>query len=146
MWAKVLSSCWISHSVRVIISFKSITRLNGVAPYHKKSVRRPTYEIYNWETDEDEVYLDAEADPKYENANPGTVTCEGYAIDVWEYNLYFGEKKWEQDILVHVGTIPGNSALRILSRLQAMQASARPLGLDPIQDYEDLAEFAGNDR
>jgi hypothetical protein len=109
-------------------------------------VRQQTYEKYDLETDEDEVYLDAEADPKYENVNPGTVTCEGYAIDVWEYNLYFGEKKWEHDILVHAGTVPGNSAPRILSRLQAMQAGERPLGLDPIQDYEDLAEFAGNAR
>ena len=109
-------------------------------------MRRPTYEKYDWETDEDEVYLDAEADPKYENANPGTVTCEGYAIDVWEWNLYFGEKKWEHYICIHADTIPGNSAPRILSRLQAMQADERPLGLDPTQDYEDLAEFAGNAR
>jgi hypothetical protein len=109
-------------------------------------VRRPTYEKYDLRTDEDEVYLDAEADPKYENASPGTVTCEGYAIDVWEWNLYFGEKKWEHDILIHAGTIPGNSVSRILSRLQAMQAGERPLGLDPIRDYEDLAEFAGNAR
>jgi len=109
-------------------------------------VRQPTYEKYDFETDEDEVYLDAEADPKYENVNPGTVTCEGYAIDVWEYNLYFGEKKWGHNLLVHASTVPRNSAPRILSRLQAIQAGERTLGLDPIQDYEDLAEFAGNAR
>jgi hypothetical protein len=71
--------------------------------------------------DEYIVYLDVEAHPKYKSANIGTVTCEGYAIDIWEHELFFGEKKWDHDIFIQAWNVPSLSAKRILRRLQELQ-------------------------
>jgi hypothetical protein len=55
---------------------------------------------------------------KYESVNIGTVTWEGYAIDILEHELFFREKKWDQDFFIQDWDVPSKHLLRHLQELQ----------------------------
>ncbi|KAL2871488.1 uncharacterized protein BJX67DRAFT_162618 [Aspergillus lucknowensis] len=58
-------------------------------PYRiqKKFMKR---ELEDEPADEDNILLEAEAYPAYENVNPGTVTVEGFGIDYWDAEILHG--------------------------------------------------------
>ncbi|KAG9032379.1 hypothetical protein FS842_004098 [Serendipita sp. 407] len=98
---------------------------------------------YEYPTDEDYVYFDAEADPRYDNMRPGTVTIEGYGLDCWEYEELHG-KSYDKTIFVGTGPLPNLPAKKLLRRIDELQKmTSKSLGWSPKQDEEDLAEFAG---
>ena len=33
------------------------------------------------------MFIDIEAQPKYDNVNPGTITIEGWAMECWDYQI-----------------------------------------------------------
>jgi hypothetical protein len=123
---------------------KCVRGLTLVESYHKKVFSGPPYDEYTLANDEARVLLDPEAHAEYENVNPGTVTCHGYAIDVWEHEINTNEKFQSYNIMVSAQNPPSLTGNRILRRLSELQSSKEPLGRDPLKDYEDLAEFTGN--
>jgi hypothetical protein len=113
-------------------------------PYHKKYFTGRLSGDEDFPNDKDTVYLAADAHPKYESINIGTVTCEGHAIDIWEHELFFGEKKWDHNIFIQAWNVPSLPAKRILRRLQELQIYDQEIGLNLSKDYEELVEFTGD--
>lgn len=113
------------------------------AAYHRKAFTRKP-EGQQHDTDEDGVYLDAEAHPEYESSNGGTVTCEGYGLDCWEHDLYFAGKNRQDTFIVYGGPVPSVSGTSLMRRLDELRSSTQRFGLDPSKDYKDLVEFAGD--
>lgn len=113
-------------------------------PYHQKNFTKRLGRNEDFPSDEDSVYLDAEAHRKYESANIGTVTCEGYAIEIWEHELFFGEKKWDHNFFIQNWNVPSLPAKRILRRLQELQIYDQEIGRNLSKDYQDLVEFTGD--
>ncbi|KAG8752104.1 hypothetical protein FRC14_007342 [Serendipita sp. 396] len=110
----------------------------------RKYITKSRQSEYESSTDEDYVLLDVEADPRYDNLRPGTVTIEGYGLDCWEYEELHG-KSHDKTIIVSTGPLPDLPAKKLLRRIDELQKmTSKSLGWDPQQDADDLAEFAGD--
>ena len=68
-------------------------------------------ENYDIPDSEDYTLLDAEAQPKYENVNPGTVTVEGFGIECWDFEM---TKPRSKTIMVNHSAMPNVSAAKLL--------------------------------
>ncbi|KAG8810143.1 hypothetical protein FRC17_003072, partial [Serendipita sp. 399] len=110
----------------------------------KKFITKSQNRDYDYPTDEDYVYLDCEANKKYDNIRPGTVTIEGYGMDCWEHEEVHG-KSYDKTIFVSTSVLPNIPAKKLLRRIDELQksVSSKTFGWNPKQEAEDLAEFAG---
>lgn len=107
--------------------------------WKKKFTKKIQYDEFDMPTDEDYVFLDVEADPKYNNIRPGTITVEGFGMEHWEYEEKFGEPRSER-ILVSAKELPTLPAKKLLRRIHELKTSGPP-GWSPAQEMEDLVEF-----
>lgn len=107
--------------------------------YRKKNyMKRRRKDDYDVDHD-DTVLFDIEANPKYENLNPGTVTVEGFALECWEYEDQFGIPR---DDTVFVSTSDMSiTAERLLRRLDELRRDPGRLGWNREQDRLDLEDF-----
>lgn len=90
---------------------------------------------------EDNVFFDPEADPQFENANPGTVTVEGYGLECWEFEY---QKMAPKRTVINVARLPMLTAGKILRRLDELKRGGRPFGQDLAMDELDLKEIVGD--
>lgn len=89
-------------------------------------------------TSEGFLFLDPEADPKYDNVRPGTITIEGFGMECWDYEECFG-KRDDKRIMVTTSAVPNIPAKKLLRRIDELKdIDPRRLGR---QDDEDLREF-----
>lgn len=140
---------WLGHEVRDgLESF--VTRDKGFVKsthasfesYHRtqyfKKRKKPTEN----EDQVDDVFFDSEASPKYHNVNPGTVTAEGFALEVWEYEELYGIER-ESDVFISTWFME-LSAERLLRRLDELRSNTNRLGWNPAEDHLDLHDFLGS--
>jgi len=104
----------------------------------KKRYRNEGY--YDIPDSEDHTLLDAEAHPKYENINPGTVTVEGFGIECWDFEMKRARNK---TIMVNYSELPKVSAAKLLRRLDELRRGGDKLGWSPDEDELDIKEFVG---
>ena len=90
-------------------------------------------------TDEEYFLLDPEAEPSFENVNPGTVTVEGFGVECWDFE---NKKPRNARILVNVSNLPVISTSKLLRRLDELQKSG-VFGKTPIEDELNLKEIVG---
>jgi hypothetical protein len=113
-----------------------------LALYHQKRYIQPEiYDRRTQPTEEDFLYLDAEADPRYENVNVGTVTCEGYALECWEYEQLFGKAKRFKRVAVNSKPGPQIPLQRLLWKIRELREAPRMLGLNKVIDQDDLCDL-----
>lgn len=93
-------------------------------------------------TSEDFVLLDPEAEPEFENINPGTVTVEGYGIECWDFEDH---KPKELKIFVNRSRLPVLPAKKLLRRLDELSHGGNAaFGSNKAGDELDLQEMVGN--
>jgi hypothetical protein len=97
-------------------------------------------EDYDIPDSEDYTLLDAEAQPKYENVNPGTVTVEGFGIECWDFEM---TKPRNKTIMVNNSAMPNVPAAKLLRRLDELRRGGDRLGWSPDEDELDIKEFVG---
>ncbi|GIZ42889.1 hypothetical protein CKM354_000613700 [Cercospora kikuchii] len=108
--------------------------------YHKKKfIKKLKKSEYDNDGEEDGVFFDPETSPKYENVNTGTVTLEGFALEVWDYEEVYGIKR-ENTFLVSTATM-AIPAERLLRRLEELRTETHRLGQNVQEDYYDLHDF-----
>ncbi|KIM22049.1 hypothetical protein M408DRAFT_29056 [Serendipita vermifera MAFF 305830] len=105
----------------------------------KKFIKNNRNDDYDIRDDEDHVLLDIEADRKYHNVRPGTITVEGFGLEMWDYDAKFGKPRDER-ILVNTTYLPGIPAKKILRRIDELK-SPGTLGWNSTRDMEDIREF-----
>ncbi|KAH9204982.1 hypothetical protein DL95DRAFT_529055 [Leptodontidium sp. 2 PMI_412] len=101
-----------------------------------------------WDTDrrfsstdsESHVLLDVESHPKFENANPGTVTVEGFGLECWEFE---NEKPHTYSVFVNRNKLPVMPASNLLRRLDELQKGSRAFGWDPTTDDLNVKDMVG---
>lgn len=96
---------------------------------------------YDIPDSEDYTFLDAEAHPKYENMNPGTVTVEGFGIECWDFERM---KPRNKTIMVNHAKMPNVPAAKLLRRMDELRKGGDRLGWSPDQDELDIKEFVGD--
>ncbi|KAJ7017007.1 prion-inhibition and propagation-domain-containing protein [Mycena alexandri] len=103
----------------------------------KKFIDRPSRDGYKSPSDEDYVLLDVEADARYENVHPGTVTVAGFGLECWDYEEKFGKPR-DNTILVKCSEMPNIPARKLLRRLNELWDGT------PTYDDAQLREFTGD--
>ncbi|KAL9636014.1 MAG: hypothetical protein Q9164_003097 [Protoblastenia rupestris] len=63
--------------------------------------------------DEDYVSFDVESDPYYENKTSDTITVEGFALECWNYEAYFGKPR-ERTVVTSYAKMPNVPAKKLL--------------------------------
>ncbi|KAF2211646.1 hypothetical protein CERZMDRAFT_42813 [Cercospora zeae-maydis SCOH1-5] len=94
---------------------------------------------YRDEDEEDDVFFDPETSPKYESVNPGTVTIEGFALEVWDYEESYGIKR-QNTFVVSTSTME-ITIDRILRRIDELRTEPPRLGRNPQEDHLNLQDF-----
>lgn len=102
-----------------------------------------------WDTDrrftstdsESYVLLDVESHPKFENANPGTVTVEGFGLECWEFE---NEKPHTYNVFVNRAKLPVMPVSKLLHRLDELQKGRRAFGWDPTTDELNIKGMVGS--
>lgn len=99
----------------------------------------PEYEVVR--------YFDCEANPKYQHVHPGTVTVQGYGIELWDYERTHGSglRDVEKNYFYHIGDLPEPGAKELIRRLNELrnEDEGRALGENLDYDEADLEEFVG---
>ena len=90
---------------------------------------------------EGNVFFDPECVPQFENANPGTVTVEGYGLECWEFEY---PKAKPRTVFISVARLPTLTAGTILRRLDELSKGDRPFCQDQMMDKLDLKEIVGD--
>ncbi|KFY39475.1 hypothetical protein V494_03966 [Pseudogymnoascus sp. VKM F-4513 (FW-928)] len=111
--------------------------------YRKKKYMRKRHrekDSYESLDSEDYTLFDAEAQPKYENINPGTVTVEGFGIECWDFEM---TKPRNKTIFVNHAEMPNVSAAKLLRRLDELRRGGDKIGWSPDEDELDIKEFVG---
>ena len=103
----------------------------------KRYRERDDYDIPD---SEDHTLLDAEAQAKYENINPGTVTVEGFGIECWDFER---TKPRNKTIFVNHSAMPNVPAAKLLRRMDELRRGGDRLGWSPDEDELDIKEFVG---
>ena len=94
------------------------------------------------DTEEASVLLDVEAHSEYENANPGTVTVEGFGLDAWDFEeIYHSRNDTVFMSTFRHDVIPVKKLLR---RIHELQNNPGRFGWNPHKDLADLREFIGD--
>jgi tetratricopeptide (TPR) repeat protein len=97
-------------------------------------------------TEEDYVFFDIESDPEYQSAYYGTVTCDGFGLECWDYEVLFGKQR-DMDVLVIYNDLPAlPDGSKILRRLDELCQDTSQVGLsnsNSWHDMTDLEEFTG---
>ncbi|KAK3303068.1 uncharacterized protein B0T15DRAFT_419917 [Chaetomium strumarium] len=106
----------------------------------KKYIRKPPRSEYESPDSEDYVLLDPESHAKLENANPGTVTVEGFGLECWDFEE---TKPRSQTIMVNSSKLPVLRACTLLRRLNEIQKKAGKFGWSPTTEELNLKEFVG---
>lgn len=109
----------------------------------KKFIKTQGLDRHGSDSDEFSVLFDVESDHKYENANPGTVTVEGFGLECWDYEEKFGAPRM-QTTLVNRCDMPDIPSCKLLRRLDELSNGPGALGWNPDRDEADLKEFVGN--
>ncbi|KAM3425655.1 hypothetical protein BST61_g7600 [Cercospora zeina] len=109
--------------------------------YHKKKFvhKAKKSTTYRDEDEDDDVFFDPEASPKYESVNPGTVTIEGFALEVWDYEELYGIKR--QSTFFVSTSMMQITVDRILRRVDELRTEPSRLGRNPREDHLDLHDF-----
>lgn len=111
----------------------------------KKFIRRRSSHEDDEATSEDYLYFDVEADPKYENIRPGTVTIEGFGMECWAYRIDFGNHP-EITYAVCLDKVPAVSGKTILRRIfELKHMNPNSHGWDLEGDVEYLSEFTSEE-
>ncbi|KFY19217.1 hypothetical protein V493_08076 [Pseudogymnoascus sp. VKM F-4281 (FW-2241)] len=111
--------------------------------YRKKKYMKKRYrekDDYAIPDSEDYTLFDAEAHPKYENINPGTVTVEGFGIECWDFEM---TKPRNNTIFVNYAKMPNISAAKLLRRIDDLRREGEKIGWNPDEDELDIKEFVG---
>ncbi|KAK2774211.1 hypothetical protein FQN53_003721 [Emmonsiellopsis sp. PD_33] len=96
------------------------------------------------------TFLDVESDPRYENANLGTVTIEGFGAECWEYEEFRGSDGFQMpdwmEATLNSYPVPPAYHSQLLRRVDQLKGDddAHKIGVDPEQDERDLREFVGD--
>ncbi|GFF37913.1 hypothetical protein IFM51744_03621 [Aspergillus udagawae] len=97
-------------------------------------------------TEEDYVFFDIESDPEYQSAYYGTVTCDGFGLECWDYEVIFGKQR-DMDVLVIYNDLPAlPDGSKILRRLRELYRDTSQVGLSNSSSWHDMAdleEFTG---
>ena len=89
---------------------------------------------------EDYTLFDVEAELKYDNVNPGTVTVEGFGFECWEFEM---TRPRDFPIVVNRSVMPQVTAATLLRRLEELRIGPDRLGWNPEEDELDIKEFVG---
>lgn len=93
-------------------------------------------------------FFDREANPEYQHVHPGTVTVQGYGIEMWDYEQTQGPglRDSEKNYLYHVGDLPEPGGKELIRRLHELrnEDEGRSLGENLDYDEADLEQFVGD--
>jgi tetratricopeptide (TPR) repeat protein len=105
-------------------------------------MRKRNDDNFDFDSEEGAVLFDVESNPKYENANPGTVTVEGFGLEAWDFEETHYPK--EQTVFVNYSDPGDIPARKLLRRIDELQRGPGKLGWNPNRDHADLKEFTGD--
>jgi hypothetical protein len=100
-------------------------------------MRRRYNREHDYETldSEDYTLLDPEAEAKYENVNPGTVTVEGFGYECWDFEML---RPRDKTILVSHSKMPNIPAAKLLRRIDELRRASNRMGWDPDGEEFDI--------
>ncbi|OJD15332.1 hypothetical protein AJ78_04416 [Emergomyces pasteurianus Ep9510] len=112
--------------------------------YHRAQfMKKPPFRPFYRHTSEARVLFDIESEPRYENANAGTITVEGFGLETWKYaNEHSGPKYSHKSAFLP--KIPELSRTKFLRRFEELQSLDRPFGLNKEEDELDIRELFGD--
>jgi hypothetical protein len=108
----------------------------------KKYMRRSHGDNYESLDSEDYALLDPESHIKFENANPGTVTVEGYGLECWEFEISKPGPNDHATIFVNNSRLPALGAKRLLRRIDELQTNPSKFGWNNDEEL-DLKQIVG---